>query len=232
MAPALQVAMDFGGGEVQAPSRTDLLDRYRRYSAIRGDVQTAAVASVATSRLLGHARRIGLSDGKVLFTDDDVELTFVFDLAIYTSESGRTRAIDRCVRKRARVSDPDEALVLRGLQASRFSILGMLGRCQPAGLLLKDLMRGDEVVLLDEGLEQTAKPGGVYAIRIAPIEDFVISCGVVVPLGGQAFKDIINFLTDGESDADLAALADDRRFAASLYEIAIEFGLMDRVAYR
>jgi hypothetical protein len=39
---------------------------------------------------------------------------------------------------------------------------------------LPDLMRGNEVVLLDEGLEQTAKPGGVYAIPIAPIEDFVI----------------------------------------------------------
>jgi hypothetical protein len=53
-----------------------------------------------------------------------------------------------------------------------------------------------------------------------------------VPLGAQAFKDIIDFLTDGEPDADLALLADDRRFAASLYKMAIEFGLMDRVEYR
>ena len=232
MASALQVAMDFGRGELRALSRTDLLNRYRRYSAIRKGVQTAAVASVATSRLLAHAKRIGLSDGKVFFTDDDVELTFVYDLAVHTAESGRTRAIDRIVRKRAPVSDPDEALVLRGLQASRFSIFGMVGRCQPAGVLLKDFMRGDEVVLLDEGLEQTAKPGDVYAMRVAPIEDVVITCGVVVPLGTKAFKDIITFLTDGKRDADLAALADDKRFAASLYKLAIEFGLMDRVDYR
>jgi hypothetical protein len=81
-------------------------------------------------------------------------------------------------------------------------------------------------------LEQTAKPGDVYAMRVAPIEDFVISCGVVVPLGTKAFTDIIDFLTDGKPDADLAPLADDRRFAASLYKTAIEFGLMDWVDYR
>lgn len=232
MASALQVAMDFGRGELRALSRTDLLNRYRRYSAIRKDVQSAALASVTTSRLLAHAKRIGLSDGKVFFTDDDVELTLVFDLAVYTSEQGRTRAIDRCVRKRAPVSDRDEALVLGGLQASRFSIFGMVGRCQPAGVLLKDFMRGDEVVLLDEGLEQTAKPGDVYAMRVAPIEDFVITCGVIVPLGTKAFTDIVNFLTDGEPRADLVSLADDKRFAASLYEVAIEFGLMDWIDYR
>jgi hypothetical protein len=232
MAPALQAAINFSGGEMRALRRTDLLDRYRRYSAIRRDIQSAALESVATSRLLAHAKRIGLSDGNVLFTDDDAELTFVFDLAVYTSEPGRTRAIDRCARKRAPVSHPDEALVLGGLQASRFSFFGMVGRCQPAGVLLKDLMRGDEVVLLDVGLEQTARPDDVYAMRVAPIEDFVVSCGVVVPLGAQAFKDIIDFLTDGEPDADLALLADDRRFAASLYKMAIEFGLMDRVEYR
>ena len=232
MAPALQVAMDFGRGELRALSRTDLLNRYRRYSAIRKDVQTAALASVTTSRLLTHAKRIGLSDGKVFFTDHDVGLTLVYDLAVYTPESGRTRAIDRIVRKLARVSGPDEALVLRGLQASRFSIFGMVGRCQPAGVLLKDFLRGDEVVLLDEGLEKTAKPGDVYAMRVAPIEDVVITCGVVVPLGTKAFKDIINFLTDGVPDPDIVPLADDRRFAVSLYKVAIEFGLMDRIDYR
>lgn len=232
MAPAVQVAMDLGGGEVHALSRTELLNRYRRYSAIRRDIQSAALDSVATSRLLAHARRIGLSDGKVLFTDDDVELTFVYDLAVYTSEPGRTRAIDRCARKRAPVSDPEEALVLGALQAARFSVLAVVGKCGPAGVRVKDLMRGDDLVLLDLGLEQTAKTGEVFAIRIAPIEDFVISCGAIAPLGAQAFMDVIHFLTDGAPDADLAPLADDRRFAASLYKMAIEFGLMDRVDYR
>src|SRR5207247_10288725 len=65
MAPALQVAMDFGGGEMQALSRADLLNRYRHYSAIRRYIQTSAFEIVATSRLLAHAKRVGLSAGEV-----------------------------------------------------------------------------------------------------------------------------------------------------------------------
>jgi len=232
MAPALQAARDSGVGEANALSRADILSRYRRYSAIRMDVQNAALESVAVSRLLAHAKRIGLSDGKVLFTDNEVELSLLFDLAVYTAEAGRTRAIDRCARKRVPVAGPDEALVLGGLQASRFSLFGIVGKCEPAGVLLKDLLRGDEVVLLDEGMEQTASPGNVFAIRIAPIEDVVINCGAIVPLADKTCEEIIDVLTDGKADAGRAALANDRRFAASVYQMAIELGMMDRIGYR
>jgi hypothetical protein len=232
MAPALQASIELYGGEMHALSRAGILSRYRRYSDIRKDIQTAALENVADSRFLAHAKRVGLSDGKVLFTDDDVELTLVFDLALYTAQPGRTRAIDRCARRRLSVSTPDEAFVLQGLQASRFSIFRTIGRCEPAGVLLEDLMRGGTICLLDEGLEQSARPGEVFAMRVAPIEAFVITCGAVVPLDSETFEEIIDFLTDGAPGAELAALADDRRFAASLYELAIELGLMSFVAYR
>lgn len=53
-----------------------------------------------------------------------------------------------------------------------------------------------------------------------------------MPLDIEIFEEIIDFLTDGGPDAELAGLADDRRFAASLYELAIELGLMSFIAYR
>src|ERR1700738_5529966 len=121
MPQAFQASLGLRGGETHVLSRTDVLNRYRRYSDLRKSIQTAVLDIIPHSRFLAHAKRIGLSDGKVLFTDDFVELTLVFDLAVYTSEPGRTRAIDRCARKRAPIAGPDEALVLGGLQASRFS---------------------------------------------------------------------------------------------------------------
>jgi hypothetical protein len=232
MAPALQASLENDGGGMHGFSRADILGRYRRYRDIRMDIQTSALENISHPSLLAHAKRIGLSDGKFLFTDDAVELTLAFDLALYTAQPGRTRAIDRCARRRLSVSTPDEALVLQGLQASRFSIFRTIGKCEPAGVLLEDLMRGGTIPLLDEGLEQSAEPGEVFAIRVAPIEEFVITCGAVVPLDIETFEEIIDFLTDGAPDAELAALADDRRFAASLYELAIELGLMSFIAYR
>ena len=69
-------------------------------------------------------------------------------------------------------------------------------------------------------------------MRVAPIEELVITCGAIVPIDIEMVEGIIYFLTDGAPGAELAALADHRRFAASLYELAIELGLMSLVAYR
>src|SRR5882757_5042508 len=212
MAQALQTSMELHGGGMHAFGRAGILNRYRRYSDLRRDIQTTALRNVSRESFLASAKRIGLSDGKVLFTDDAAELTLVYDLALYTAKAGRSRAIDRCARSRLTVATPDEALVLQSLQASRFSVFRIIGRCEPAGVLLEDLMRGGEIPLVDEGLEQSARPGEVFAMRVAPIEEFVITCGAVVPLNIETFEEIIDFLTDGGSDAELVALADDRRF--------------------
>jgi hypothetical protein len=45
-------------------------------------------------------------------------------------------------------------------------------------------------------------------------------------------EECIDVLIGAASKAELAALADHRRFAASIYELAIELGLMNFVAYR
>ena len=93
-------------------------------------------------------------------------------------------------------------------------------------------MRGGTIPLLDEGMERSAKPDDVFAMRVAPIEDFVITCGAIVPMDFETFEGIIEFLTDGAPHAELAALADRWRFAASLYELAIGLELMSSVIYR
>jgi hypothetical protein len=232
MAQALQTSMDLHGGEMHASSRVAILGRYRRYSELRKEIQSAALENVSASSFLAHAKRIGLSDGRVVYADNDSEIALVYDIILYTAPPGRTRAIERCARKRLNAAQPEEAVVLQALLASRFSVFSVIGRCEPAGVLLEDLLRGGTIPVLDEGLEQSVKAGDVFAMRVAPIEDFVITCGAVVPMGGGIFETIIEFLTGGVVEAERAALADHRRFAVTLYELAIELGLMSSIAYR
>jgi hypothetical protein len=144
----------------------------------------------------------------------------------------RADMLGRCARRRLPASKSDEALVLEALQAARFSIFRTIGRCNPAGVLLEDLMRGGAIPLVDEGLEQSAEPGAVFAMRVAPIEEFVITCGAVVPIDHATMEECIALLISAASKAELAALADHRRFAVSIYELAIELGLMNFVDYR
>ena len=127
--------------------------------------------------------------------------------------------------------DPDEARLFEALCASRFSLFRAIGRRKPAGVRLVDLMRGSEVWLLDEGIEQSAKSGALFAMRVASIEGFVVTCGAVIPVDGEAAEVLTRFLADVGDDDILPMLADDPRFADFVYGLAIEFGLMDGVIY-
>ncbi|WIM09523.1 hypothetical protein [Enhydrobacter sp.] len=212
--------------------RNEALARYRRYSKLRKNIQNATLTHVSPSRFLAHAKKIGLGDGKHLFTDDDAELTLVCDLAVYTAKAGQTRAIDRYARRHEASSGADEAVVLAGLRAARFSVFRVIGRSEIAGLVLDDLMRGGEIWLMDEGLERSARPGEVFAMRVAPVDLFAVTCGAVVPIDSATGSGLANLFDGGAADGDLAVLADDPRFAASIFQLAVALDLMGCVAYQ
>ena len=186
---------------------------------------------MSRSNFLAHAKRIGLGDGKRLFTDDHIELTLVYDLAVYTAKRGQTRAIDRYARLLSHAAESDEALVLAALCASRFSLFRVIERSELAGVLFEDLMRGGETWLVDEGLEQSANLGEIFAMRVAPIDAFVVTCGAVVPIDAETGGELVGLLAGGGTEVELAALADNPRFAASIYKLAVELELMSRVTY-
>jgi hypothetical protein len=212
-------------------TRDEILGRYRRDRAISVEFQTGAVNHISTPAVLRQAKRLGLSDGKALRVSHEDELTLVFDLLLYTSPSrGRSRGIDRYAQARPPVPGTDDARVLSALQASRFSLFQVQGRHPTIGLMLEDLLREDEVWLVDESLETSAQIGAVLSTRLARPDTFAITCGVLVPIDLETWRELA-FLID-EADATPAELADDPRFAESLYQLALQLDLTEYVRYR
>ena len=120
--------------------------------------------------------------------------------------------------------------MLDAMCKARFSIWGVERRQQTAGLILKDLFRKQYVWLIDEGLEQTAIPGDLYASRVIVLDDFAMTCGVVLPVDLVMLKEVLAevqyCLRGGRT-----RMADDRRFAAAIYRNAVELGVIDDVAF-
>lgn len=218
--------------QMQSPDRDDLLERYRRWRGYRGAIQAAALKHVSQSTLVEQARRIGMARGSALIVSGEAEMSLLYDLAVYGAKEGRSRAIDRYASARSSISDPDEALVLKALRASYFSWFRTIERQPPFGVRLEDLLRGEELWLLDEGLEQSMRPGAFVATRVAPIDDFVMTCGIIVPFDQLMTLDMEAFLTNKVEQEILIKQADDKRFPERIYRTAIGRDLMGRVEYR
>ena len=209
-----------------AMSREEVLTRYRRLREISKRHQTEAVRYVPHSALLDQARRIGLAVGKTLVA----ELTLAFDLALYTAPPGRSRGIERYARSAAVPAGSDDEVVLQAMRQARFSVWQVERRHEAVGLVVQDLMRETSLWLVDESLEQTAPEGMSVAMRVIMPEAFAMTCGVIVPVDAmlldEVFEEVLGRIR-GEADA----IANDRRFATTIYRMAVLEGLMDQVGF-
>ena len=210
--------------------RTEILTRYRHLRAISTHHHNEALRFVPDSALMEQARRLGLTVGKMLVAESLDEVTLAYDLALYTAPPGRSRGMERYVRNAAATPGSDEDVMLQALLRARFSVWRIERRHETAGLAVLDLMRQEEVWLVDEHLEQTAHPGTSLAMRLSTPEAFAMTCGVVVPVDAEMMEEVFDTMLERvHGDAD--AIANDRRFATAIYRIAVMDALMSLVRF-
>jgi hypothetical protein len=212
--------------------RAEVLERYRHLREISRRHNHAIQKLISQESMLQHARRLGLARGRTFILDSMDDLTCAFDLAIHTAPPGRSRAIDRYAESACATSDADELLMLEAMRAARFSLLRIERRHHIAGLVTTDLCRNTERWLIDIGLESSIPDGATLATRLYTVGDFSMTAGVNVPLDATTMVASIDDLPQHLKELPLDMLADDRRFAETIYRNALANGLMDRVEYR
>lgn len=133
--------------------REAILDRYRRLREAVVRHHSAMVDDFVTrDAVLEHARRLGVARGRHLTAERDQDLIFAFDLAIYTSPPGRSRAIDRYRTSGRLAPGSEDAALVDAMARGRFSLWRVERPHETAGLVMRDLIREEaEVWLVDEG---------------------------------------------------------------------------------
>jgi hypothetical protein len=212
-------------------SRAELIARYRHLREVSTQHHSAALNFLSRDAIISQARRIGLTQAKTLVLDSMDDMYLAFDLAIYTAPKDRSRAIDRYAKGARFTWGSDESIVLEAMRRARFSIISFVRRHPVAGLIVKDLFRGVEIWLIDVGLESSLPEEAALATRLFTPDRFAMTAGVLVPLDLELIEDAIastpQLLRKGYEE-----VINERRFAESIYRVALASGLMEEVAYR
>ena len=214
-----------------APSRGEVLARYRHLREISNRHHSSALDFLSQDAVLHHARRLHLGHGKTLILDSMQELRLAFDLAIHTAPAGRSRAIDRYARSAQPAAGSDEALVLEAMRNACFAIALVRGRHQAAGLVVTDVFRKIQLWLVDEGLESPLPAGAAFATRYFTPGRFSMTAGVVVPVDPELLASAI-MSAPQLLRRSRAETIEDRRFAEAVYRAAIADGMMEGVVYQ
>jgi hypothetical protein len=213
-----------------ARDREEILTRYRRLREISTRHHSEALRFVPRSTLLEQARRLGLTAGKMLVAESIDELTLAFDLCLYTAAPGRSRGIDRYVRSAGVAPGSAEERMLQAMGQARFSVFQVERPHETAGLLVRDLIREEDLWLVDENLERTAPRGMSLAMRVSRPEAFAMTCGVIVPVDATLIETVFDEVL-GRVRGEPDAIANDRRFATAIYRAAVMDGIMDQIGF-
>jgi hypothetical protein len=213
------------------PSRDEILARYRHLRAISVHHHNGALEFLSKSALMEHARHLGLTEGKILVAESMEELTLAVDLAVDTAKPGYSRAIDRYAARAAPFQPgSDEFVVLAAMRQARFSVWRVERRHPEAGLIVQDLLRQEEVWLVDEALEESAPEGMSLAMRLGAPKLFAMTSGMIVPVDREVMTEVLDEVLPrvrGTPDQ----VANDRRFATAIYRVAVAQGLMERIGF-
>ena len=217
--------------------RSEILARYRRLRQISKEQHEAVLDIIAPNVLLDWARRLDLTKGKAIVLENGNEMTLPEDLAIYLPRPGRSHPLDRYARVARFAPGSDEAIVLAAMRRARFSVWRIERRHPTTGLILRDLLRGEETWLVDEAMEKNAPLGVEMAARLLQPESFAMTARIIVPM----LPDLMTLPELMEEVFTRApalrrlqedALAGDPRFAIGLYRAAVATGAMDRVRFQ
>lgn len=209
-------------------TRTEILSRYRRLRQVSKEHHHAVLDIIAPDVLLDWAKRLGLTEGRKVLLESEHEMTLAEDLATYVSRLGRSHPLDRYARAAQFAPDSDEAIVLDAMRYARFSVWRVERRHETAGLILRDVLRGEETWLVDETMEKNPPLGVEIAGRLLRPEGFAMTARIVVPISPVLLKKVFD-RTPALRRAEGDVLAGDPRFAIGIYRAAVATGAMDSV---
>jgi hypothetical protein len=209
-------------------TRTEILTRYRRLRQISKEHHRAVLDIIAPGVVMDWAKRLGLTQGRTLVIESEHEMTLAEDLATYLPRLGRSHPLDRYARAAPFAPDADEAIVLEAMRHARFSLWRIERRHETVGLILRDLLRGGEVRLVDETMEKNTPLGVEMAARLLRFEGFAMTARIIVPVTPGLVEDVFD-CAPALRRAQGEVLARDPRFAIGIYRAAVATGAMDSV---
>jgi len=235
--------------------------RYQRYAALRARLLTAASRRVPLVSLATQARALTLWSGKQVTPATEQQLAAVFDLGVLEPLGDHGRGIDRQARAEPGEPGSDEAKLLAALQQARFGLFRRIGPDAAGGVAAEEFPGGAPVRIWDSYLGMGEGGEGLFAARLVRPDpeaapDFAMCCGVVVPIDSRVLQHLLDgtppqrgevrprqvladdaaavarILDEPAAKALLAEMQGRPGFAAQLYRVAIDQGLMGPIPGR
>jgi hypothetical protein len=198
--------------------RHHILEEYKGIREVRTRLQTE-LASKALKGVLEVARGFGMARGNTIVLDAEGDMAFLSDQCLYGQLEGGKTWVERHYKGGLPAEGTIERRTVEGMLRARFAVLAIEDIDTGLGVVARDLVRGERLLLVDIGLSLSAEVGGVLAGRVLDYGAYHTTTGALLPFDpptlGAARREVLRHfgrelealgVLDKESDVRLGSL--------------------------
>ncbi len=159
------------------------LARYLRLRQAGKEVASALVKTLSKDVLEEGGEALGIRKRGVLVFNSEDETSVLMDFCIHDIRRGGQTAVERMLAQAPYPAGSDQALFLEALKDAYFSLFLVEGTQPGIGAYVRDMARGESLLIYDVGFSQTAEPDMLIAFRLTRPENVPMTTGAAVPVG-------------------------------------------------
>ncbi len=214
-----------------------LIDRYKEIRKVSLNLNMALAKQLPKAAVPECGKKLGIFKAGTLILNNDDEIAILYDYCLYHYRRADKNPIERHLEQTPPAPESTEALLLRAMADSRFSLFRVEEIKPHQGAAVRDLLAGDTLDLMDISLSETAEPGLILAGRILPLPDFNMSSGTLIPIPEPVYEEkivpVINKYRPDPASGSRPnfSQAQEASFVAQIVRIALREGGEDNVFY-
>lgn len=218
-----------------SPEDEARIERYREYRKAGLKLSAKLAKLVPKPAVPECGKKLGITKAGTLIINNDDEVAVLYDYCLHYYRRSGKNTIERFLEQMSPVPGTPDAELLKAMQKSRYSLFKIQDILAHQGAVLRDLVTGDTLNIIDITLSQTGVAGVIVAGRIWPLADFNMSAGVLIPVPDFIYADkmqpvIDKFIKPEHAGGKLSA-AQEASFVAEIIRVALREGGEDNAFY-
>ncbi|MGZ8218052.1 hypothetical protein [Methylomagnum sp.] len=215
----------------------DLLDRYKQFREASRNLNVTLAKQLPKVAAPECGKKLGIFKAGTLILNNDDEIAILYDYAFHYYRRAGKSVIDRYLEATPPVPESIEAKIFQAMLKSYYSLFRVEQIKPRQGAVLRDLLTGTTLDLMNISLSDTGNPGIILAGRILPFADFAMSSGTMIPVPEFVYEEKITsvmqkFPSDKERSAHpLFSAAQEAAFVAQIIRAVLREGGEDNVFY-
>jgi hypothetical protein len=163
-------------------NRDNIISLYQRLRTAGRELNNRLVQRLSRDELHEGGRKLGILRGGTLVFDTEDETSVLMDYCLYDVRRNGRNTIEQYLIDSPPDPESDEMTCLRAMQQAIYSLFVVESVERGLGVIVRDFLSQEVLLVVDMGFGSTAQPGLVFASRLLHHDGFSMTGGAALPV--------------------------------------------------